>query len=465
GYGTVVDVYIPNHKSKAGKRFAFVRFIKVDNVDRLVSNLSTLWIGRMHLLANVARYERASINSSRPTQPMRTGNHVGNHVAKSAPLVVPAAKGIWPTPLSASPALILDESCLVNPDLDNYIMGEVKLFSSINNLLVLLSNEGFSHIKVVYLGGLYVMIELPTAKSKSKFLNHVGVASWFNALSDVQPDFIPRDRIVWVDIEGVHMHAWSRNTFHKIGTKWGEVLDLEESRDDFFVRKRICIKTNQEDNILEKFKIIVKGKIFVVRAKELFVWSPMFTEVPETTYCSDDDSDKGAGVNLLGKNVQPDLQEESDHEAVFETFFGVNVEAFDSLIISSLKIDSLLDEFANELTLLSSSPRPSEEFISKNSDAAIESFSPSPVLIEDSDSLRDDIDLSLTPDDSMPPGIEDDDYESKGDMLILEELLTNDSLSLPENESFHFDIPSSPHPLAKPPDNDEIEPNSGILTI
>nr|GFA12007.1 RNA-directed DNA polymerase, eukaryota, nucleotide-binding alpha-beta plait domain protein [Tanacetum cinerariifolium] len=52
-YGTVVDVYIPNRRSKAGKRFAFVRFINVDNVDRLMGNLCTLWIGRMHLHANV----------------------------------------------------------------------------------------------------------------------------------------------------------------------------------------------------------------------------------------------------------------------------------------------------------------------------------------------------------------------------------------------------------------------------
>nr|GFB69820.1 hypothetical protein [Tanacetum cinerariifolium] len=59
-----------------------------------------------------------------------------------------------------------------------------------------------------------------------------------------------------------------------------------------------------------------------------------------------------------------------------------------------------------------SSPRPSEEFISENSDAAIESFSPSPIPAEDSDSLRDEIYLSLTPDDSMLPGIEDDDYDS-----------------------------------------------------
>ncbi|GJX88880.1 hypothetical protein Tco_0340894 [Tanacetum coccineum] len=55
---------------------------------------------------------------------------------------------------------------------------------------------------------------------------------------------------------------------------------------------------------------------------------------------------------------------------------------------------------------------------------------------------------------------------------ILEELLNNDSLSLPENESFHFDRyydPSSPRPPAKPPDDDEIyfdaEPDTGILTV
>ncbi|GKA10725.1 hypothetical protein Tco_0690158, partial [Tanacetum coccineum] len=49
------------------------------------------------------------------------------------------------------------------------------------------------------------------------------------------------------------------------------------------------------------------------------------------------------------------------------------------------------------------------------------------------------------------------DYDSEGD--ILEELLNNDSLSLPENESFHFDCyydPSFPRPPTKPPDDDQI---------
>nr|GFA92150.1 hypothetical protein [Tanacetum cinerariifolium] len=70
------------------------------------------------------------------------------------------------------------------------------------------------------------------------------------------------------------------------------------------------------------------------------------------------------------------------------------------------------------------------------------------------------IDLSFTLDYPMPLGIEDDDYDSERDILILEELLSNDSLSLPKNESFHFDIPLSFLSPAKPPDG-----NAGILNV
>nr|GEV37130.1 hypothetical protein [Tanacetum cinerariifolium] len=149
-----------------------------------------------------------------------------------------------------------------------------------------------------------------------------------------------------------------------------------------------------------------------------------------------------------------------------------------SIISSSSKLDSLFDEFAGKLTLLksillgidetdcdpeeethfikrllydNSSPRPSKEFVFENSDADIESFSPFPIPVEDSDSLMEEIDLSFTLNYLMPPGIEEDDYDSKRDILILEELLSNNSLSLPENESFHFDIPSFCRPLVKPP--------------
>nr|GEU75659.1 hypothetical protein [Tanacetum cinerariifolium] len=159
----------------------------------------------------------------------------------------------------------------------------------------------------------------------------------------------------------------------------------------------------------------------------------------------------------------------------------------DSSIISSSKSDSLFDEFAGELTLIksippgidetdcypeeethfikrllydNSFPLPPEEFVSEISDAEIKSFSPSPIPVKDSDSLMKEIDLSFTLDYPMPPGIEDGDYDSERDILIFKELLSNDSLSLPENESFHFDIPSFFRPPAKPPDG-----NTGILNV
>nr|GEX81275.1 hypothetical protein [Tanacetum cinerariifolium] len=159
----------------------------------------------------------------------------------------------------------------------------------------------------------------------------------------------------------------------------------------------------------------------------------------------------------------------------------------DSSIISSAKIDSLFDEFVGKLTLLksipsgidetdcdpeeethfikrllyaNSSPHPPKEFVSENSDAEIKSFSPSPILVEDSDSLMEEIDLSFTQDYPMPPGIEEDDYDSERDILIFEEFLSNNSLSLPENESFHFDIPFFSRPPAKPPDG-----NTRILNV
>nr|GEW68030.1 hypothetical protein [Tanacetum cinerariifolium] len=111
-----------------------------------------------------------------------------------------------------------------------------------------------------------------------------------------------------------------------------------------------------------------------------------------------------------------------------------------SIFSSSSKIDSLLDEFAGELTLLksipsgiddtdchpkneihltkrllydNSSPRPLEEFVSENSNADIESFSPSPIPVKDIDSFMEEIDLSFNPDDPMPSSIEEDDDDFK----------------------------------------------------
>nr|GFC42953.1 RNA-directed DNA polymerase, eukaryota [Tanacetum cinerariifolium] len=132
------------------------------------------------------------------------------------------------------------------------------------------------------------------------------------------------------------MDAWSSNTFHKIGSMWGEVLELGDCKDECFARKRLCIKTNRDDNILEKFKIIVKGKSFVVRAKELFVWSPSFVEVTE----ADDTHEEVEFIQNeeegLEKPIhQTNVEEESDIEAISETFFGDQADDLNEVVDST----------------------------------------------------------------------------------------------------------------------------------
>nr|GFC20262.1 nucleotide-binding alpha-beta plait domain-containing protein [Tanacetum cinerariifolium] len=57
-YGHVVDSFIPLKRSKYGKRFGFVCFINVFIVERLVTNLCTIWVDRFKLYANVAHFNR-----------------------------------------------------------------------------------------------------------------------------------------------------------------------------------------------------------------------------------------------------------------------------------------------------------------------------------------------------------------------------------------------------------------------
>ncbi|GKD51808.1 hypothetical protein Tco_1280784, partial [Tanacetum coccineum] len=123
-----------------------------------------------------------------------------------------------------------------------------------------------------------------------------------------QLDFAAKERIVWVDIEGVPLNAWSHLTFKKIGSIWGEMVDLEEENDTLFARKRICIKTSHMENILESFKLIVKGKVFWVRAKELFTWVPSFKTVPVNEVSLDDESVKANDMD----NRAFDNEEESE---------------------------------------------------------------------------------------------------------------------------------------------------------
>nr|GEX39340.1 hypothetical protein [Tanacetum cinerariifolium] len=108
----------------------------------------------------------------------------------------------------------------------------------------------------------------------------------------------------------------------------------------------------------------------------------------------------------------------------------------DILIMEDEHLDTILETKSNKVIKSSVEnlvPIPSEstdltdyekELNSEISDAIIESFSPSPIPVENCDSLMGEIDIFLAMDGSIPPGIENDDYDLEGDVLFLNNYLT-----------------------------------------
>ncbi|GKC64930.1 hypothetical protein Tco_1097528 [Tanacetum coccineum] len=163
---------------------------------------------------------------------------------------------------------------------------------------------------------------------------------------------------------------------------------------------------------------------------------------------------------------------ESDSECDLpscDDFSPIDIPEGKSMTFSNPLFDSNDDFTSSDDESLSDEDVPEDNHL-EIVDTIIESSSPSPIPVADSDSLMEEIDLFLATNDSMPPGIEDDDYDSEGDIRFLEELLNNNSLPLPENESSnldHFNDPSSPRPPLEPPDVEicfDFKPDTGVVT-
>ncbi|GJY36238.1 hypothetical protein Tco_0421616 [Tanacetum coccineum] len=114
----------------------------------------------------------------------------------------------------SKPALVLDDSCIMERDFGRSLMGKVKYVTALPTLYIILAREGFQNLKLTYLGGLWVLIELDSIASK-EISNHVGVGSWLSLLSLGCNSFVCDEIIVWVSIGGLPLKAWTNNTFAK----------------------------------------------------------------------------------------------------------------------------------------------------------------------------------------------------------------------------------------------------------
>ncbi|GKE25920.1 RNA-directed DNA polymerase, eukaryota [Tanacetum coccineum] len=89
-YGRLVDVFIANKRSKRGKRFGFIRFMGVKDVNAFVTSLSNIWIRNFHLYVTVARFQIPTSGSNLNHKSHDAHNvHVGAGVVNPNPKHTP----------------------------------------------------------------------------------------------------------------------------------------------------------------------------------------------------------------------------------------------------------------------------------------------------------------------------------------------------------------------------------------
>nr|GEZ08616.1 RNA-directed DNA polymerase, eukaryota [Tanacetum cinerariifolium]GEZ08954.1 RNA-directed DNA polymerase, eukaryota [Tanacetum cinerariifolium] len=292
-YGTVVDVFIPFKRSKAGKKFAFVCFIKVTNLDLLVENLCTIWIGRFHLYANQVRFER-------PQKPNFPTHKEATSVAHKNSFASVLKEG-HVSPVTHDHTLVLDESCTKEHDLNLSHMGKVNEVSAIPNLPVMIVKEGFQNVKLTYLEGMWILFD--------------------------------DERIVWVSVEGLPIKAWTPNSFRKIASCWGTLVEWGDSEQNSLSCKHLCLKTKMDVIINDKRKIIVQRNVFWIRVKELDAWIPNFEDDNNDDLSSDEEEPKANNID-----------ETSDVDRVSESSFMQQMDC----VIDSVHVDSTCSKTGEE---------------------------------------------------------------------------------------------------------------------
>nr|GEU68392.1 hypothetical protein [Tanacetum cinerariifolium] len=248
--GTLVDVYIAKRKNKIGQMFAFCRYIKVSNSKTLIDSLANTWIGKLRLHANVARFHRNMVATT-PRTPC-VDNMKGSYSVR-------------------------EDSGDHNPEID-------------------LSHDGAIDFSLLFLDVIRIFVQLPILAL------YADLMTWFSSLKPWHDDFLVEERLVWLEVEGVPIHAWDNVIFRSICNKWGDMLFSDDSDTSNRLREDSnCDDENYMDthaqvdkSATEKNVVDLFGDILADNGEEFFNADVVNANVVN---CDKEDADPQVGVH------------------------------------------------------------------------------------------------------------------------------------------------------------------------
>ncbi|GKD48161.1 RNA-directed DNA polymerase, eukaryota, partial [Tanacetum coccineum] len=273
-YGCVVDVYIAKKKSLEGKPFGFVRFIKVQDANKLEEHLNSIQTGSVKIRVNLAKFARKKSMAysefqevgRKNTDPRSyTGVRVktrsyANVVKKDRCSMVEVRKlegnsqkmrnseeNVQASKVERKHIEI--STGLTNNDwLNRALVGDLLSYDSLENVADICDEEGLNAASGKYIGGMKVLLIFETEKEANDVLSsgHQSVSRWINNIQRWDSNYKTRQHLSWIYIEGLPLSVWCSVSFLKIATLFGKVIVPEECSTDSpqLVLGKVCILTS-----------------------------------------------------------------------------------------------------------------------------------------------------------------------------------------------------------------------------
>ncbi|GKC16200.1 RNA-directed DNA polymerase, eukaryota [Tanacetum coccineum] len=178
-----------------GRRFGFVRFIRVKNTKEVEKRLCEIWFESYHVFASVARFNRKESNSDRQgyeekQKEVRVCSHQDGMVnGRSYAKMVSREKSKNTEQKKEMRSLIIEKKELTGlTEVSSTILAEVC----------------------------------------GKCTSNMGIQHLFTRFRSISSDFVVNGRLVWLEISKLPLCAWNSRVFKKIAAVWGDVLFADE---------------------------------------------------------------------------------------------------------------------------------------------------------------------------------------------------------------------------------------------
>jgi hypothetical protein len=235
-FGNVVDVYIPSKVDKRGKRFGFVKFKDVLDVEEMSRSLDDVWCGSFKLRINHSRFGRNEVSkgtmkSGLPSRSVGDSRPV-QHELSFKEALFPSAhwrvssgedrdSAVVKVPVDATQLQILKRSFV------GFLRPEVQVKVIRTTLLM----EGLQNISVIPMGGSMVLLQSTRAGELERIIKakEEWIGVYFFNVKPWSPNLVNQKRQVWVKVFGIPLHAWGDTLFRVLGERFGEFVDYDEA--------------------------------------------------------------------------------------------------------------------------------------------------------------------------------------------------------------------------------------------